>query len=164
MNDNLIVCDTPDKIHMFSLLSMKGRLKLEMKGLRFKPIQGQSTASVVKKMFGLKKGCRNEKALAMLEAEIERLQNVKEEKEEEPVEALPLRRVPLYKQFVGATVTEVSQVPSTVVGGVTLLFTLKKSTKEQGIVETRITVYTDNHDVQEGVDYHVYTETGGDDG
>ena len=71
MSDEAIVCDTPDKIRFFSLLSMRGRLKMEMRGLRFKPVRGMTTATVVKKMFGLPKSCRNEKALARLEEEIE---------------------------------------------------------------------------------------------
>lgn len=71
MNDDTIVCDTPDKIRFFQLLSMKGRLKLEMKGMRFKPVRGMTTASVIKKMFGLPKGCRNQKAMDALEAEID---------------------------------------------------------------------------------------------
>ena len=71
MSDEAIVCDTPDEIRFFSLLSMRGRLKMEMRGLRFKPVRGMTTATVVKKMFGLPKRCRNEKALARLEEEIE---------------------------------------------------------------------------------------------
>lgn len=74
-----IVCKTPDEIRFFSLLSMRGRLKLEMKGIRFKPVRGMTTATVVKKMFKLPKGCRNEKALAALEAEIERMKKAKKE-------------------------------------------------------------------------------------
>jgi hypothetical protein len=71
MTDEAIVCDTPDKIRFFSLLSMRGRLKLEMKGIRFKPVRGQSTAMVVKKMFGLNPHARRATALAALEAEID---------------------------------------------------------------------------------------------
>jgi hypothetical protein len=67
------VCDTPDKIRFFQLCSMRGRLKLEMKGMRFKPVQGMTTATVVKKMFGLPRSCRNQKALDALEAEIEKM-------------------------------------------------------------------------------------------
>lgn len=73
----MIVCDTPDSIRMFSLLSMRGRLRLEMKGMRFKPVRGMSTATVVKKMFNLPKGCRNQKALDALNAEIERMKEAK---------------------------------------------------------------------------------------
>lgn len=69
--DNLIVCDTPESIRMFSLLSMRGRLKLEMKGMRFKPARGMTTASAVKEMFGLPRNCRNAKALLRLNEEIE---------------------------------------------------------------------------------------------
>ena len=70
----MIVVDTPEGIHFFRLLSLRGRLRMEMRGLRGK---GRSVASVVKKMFRLKKGCRNEKALARLEEEIKTLQEEK---------------------------------------------------------------------------------------
>jgi hypothetical protein len=70
MRGGEIICDTPDSIRFFSLLSMRGRLKMEMRGLRFKPVRGQTTATVVKNLFGLPKSCRNEKALARLEEEI----------------------------------------------------------------------------------------------
>lgn len=66
MEDNM-----KDKVRFFSLLSMRGRLKLEMAGMRFKPVRGQTTGAAIKKMFGLPKGCRNAKALARLEEEIE---------------------------------------------------------------------------------------------
>lgn len=69
--DKPFVADTPDKIRFFQLVSMRGRLKLEMRGMRFKPVEGMTTATAVKKMFGLPKSCRNEKALARLEEEIE---------------------------------------------------------------------------------------------
>lgn len=69
MSDELIICDTPDKIQFFRLLSLRGRLKLEMKGMRFR---GRSTtAAAIKKMFGLPKGCANQKALDRIEQEIE---------------------------------------------------------------------------------------------
>lgn len=69
MSDGVIVCDTPDKIRFFQLLSMKGRLKLEMKGMRFKG--RTTTAAAIKKMLGLPKGCRNQKAMDALEQEID---------------------------------------------------------------------------------------------
>ena len=71
----LIVCDTPEKIDFFRLLSLRGRLKLEIKGLKF----GIPTGPAVKKMFGLAKGCRLTTALAALENEIARLQAEKEQ-------------------------------------------------------------------------------------
>lgn len=69
MTDEMIVCDTPDKIQFFRLLSLRGRLKLEMKGLRFKG--RTTTAAVIKKMFGLPKGCANQKAMDRIEQEID---------------------------------------------------------------------------------------------
>jgi hypothetical protein len=78
MSNEAIVCDTPDSIRFFSLLSMRGRLKMEMRGLRFKPVRGMTTATAVKKMFGLPKSCRNAKALARLEEEIEAMKKAKE--------------------------------------------------------------------------------------
>lgn len=49
------VIDTPQGIEAFNLLAIKGRLSLEMKGLKFKPLPGYgSTFSYVKKTYGLK--------------------------------------------------------------------------------------------------------------
>lgn len=70
MTDKAVVCYTPDSIRFYSLLSIRGRLKLEMKGMRLKPIRGRTMATIVKEMFGLPKSCRNAKALARLEEEI----------------------------------------------------------------------------------------------
>ncbi len=75
MSNQMTVVDTPEGIHFYRLLSLRGRLRMEMRGLRGK---GRSVASVVKEMFGLKKGCRNEKALARLEEEIKNLIKEKE--------------------------------------------------------------------------------------
>jgi hypothetical protein len=69
-----IAVTTPEGIHMFRLLSLKGRLKLEIRGMKF----SIRTGPAVKKMFGLPKGCSLKKALAALETEIERLQNERE--------------------------------------------------------------------------------------
>ena len=77
--EQLRVLDQPGEILFYGLVSMRGRLKLEMAGLRFKPIQGRTTAAHVKKMFGLPKGCRNVKAMAALEAEIEKMKKGKRE-------------------------------------------------------------------------------------
>ena len=70
----MFVADTPEKVHFFRLVALKGRLKLEIKGMRF----GIPTGPAVKKMFGLPKGCRLTTALKALEAEIERLQDEKD--------------------------------------------------------------------------------------
>jgi len=65
--NKMIVCQTPESIAMFRLLSLKGRLKLEVLGLRSRI----STYAVVKREFGFK---GNKKAvLAQLEAHIESL-------------------------------------------------------------------------------------------
>jgi len=48
---DIIVCDTPDKVEAFHALSIRGRLKMELKGLKFR---GGSTFSYVKAKFGLK--------------------------------------------------------------------------------------------------------------
>lgn len=46
---------TPEGIEAFRLLSIKGRLKLELAGLKFKRLAGySSTFAYVKKEFGLK--------------------------------------------------------------------------------------------------------------
>ena len=46
--DHVVVYDTPDSIKLFQLLSMKGRLKLEIAGLRFHV----PTGPAVRKMIG----------------------------------------------------------------------------------------------------------------
>ena len=46
-----IICDTPEKISVFRLLSIKGRLSLELSGMKFR---GRSTFSIVKQEFGFK--------------------------------------------------------------------------------------------------------------
>jgi anion-transporting ArsA/GET3 family ATPase len=51
MNDT-IICDTPEKINAFRLLSLKGALSLEVKGL--KRSRGPSAFATVKAEFGLK--------------------------------------------------------------------------------------------------------------
>ena len=73
--DGPIVCDTPEKIHFFRCLSLRGRLKLEVIGMKFR----QRTGPAVKRMFGLPKGCSLKKALAALEEEIAAMQDAKSE-------------------------------------------------------------------------------------
>jgi len=50
-SDDMIIIDTPDGIEAFRLLAIRGRLKLELSGLRFK---GGSTFAYVKREFGFK--------------------------------------------------------------------------------------------------------------
>ena len=64
---NLIIADTPDKINMFRLLSLKGALKLEMVGMKRR---GRSAYAIIKDEFGFK-GNR-EKVLNQLQEHIER--------------------------------------------------------------------------------------------
>jgi hypothetical protein len=49
--DDLIACDTPEKIQAFRLLALKGALGLEAKGLKRR---GRSALSTVKAEFNLK--------------------------------------------------------------------------------------------------------------
>jgi hypothetical protein len=51
--DGGIMVTGEDDIEMFSLLSIKGRLKLEMKGLKFK---GRPTFAIIKERYGWKGG------------------------------------------------------------------------------------------------------------
>ncbi len=67
---NLIIADTPDKINMFRLLSLKGALKLEMVGMKRR---GRSAYAIIKDEFGFK-GNR-EKVLNQLQEHIERKAN-----------------------------------------------------------------------------------------
>ena len=51
-DNGLIVLDTPEDINMFRMLSLKGALGLEVKGMRIS--RGRSVYSIVKEEFGLK--------------------------------------------------------------------------------------------------------------
>lgn len=52
---NTIIIDTPEGIEAFRLLSIKGRLSLELKGLKFKRgAHGSSTFAYVKREWGFK--------------------------------------------------------------------------------------------------------------
>lgn len=51
----MTVVDTPEGIEAFRLLSIRGRLQLEVKGLSFKRIPGHgSTTTYVKNTYGFK--------------------------------------------------------------------------------------------------------------
>lgn len=51
----MTIVDTPEGIEAFRLLSIRGRLDLEMKGLKFRPLPGHgSTHSYVKNTWGFK--------------------------------------------------------------------------------------------------------------
>ena len=65
--DSVVVIDTPEGIAAFRILALKGKLKLECKGIRMS--RGRTAYSVVKQEFGFK-GSR-EKVLAQLEAWVE---------------------------------------------------------------------------------------------
>lgn len=58
-----LILDTPDGIEMFRLLSIHGRLKLEMKGLRFRI----STFAAVRRELGLTSRVPRDKVLAAWE-------------------------------------------------------------------------------------------------
>lgn len=51
MTNEMIVCDTPETISAFQMLAWRGRLKIELAGMRFK---GGSTFAFIKAKFGLK--------------------------------------------------------------------------------------------------------------
>lgn len=50
-SNRLIVIDTPEGIEAYRLLAIRGRLKLELKGIRFR---GGSTFAYVKREYGFK--------------------------------------------------------------------------------------------------------------
>jgi hypothetical protein len=69
INDNGdIILDTPDEINMFALLSMRGRLHLEIKGIMFR----QSTLKALQRQ-GITKARTRKGALADLNAHIAKL-------------------------------------------------------------------------------------------
>lgn len=51
MKNNSIVCDTPETIDAFRLLSMRGRFKMELVGMKGR---GRSMYSIVKALYGFK--------------------------------------------------------------------------------------------------------------
>ena len=59
----MIICDTPESIEAFRLLAIRGRLKLELRGLKFK---GRSLNSSVKRKYGF--NGNKQKVLAQFEA------------------------------------------------------------------------------------------------
>ena len=65
---NLIVADTPNKIEMYRLLSLKGALRLEIVGLKRR---GRSAYALIKDEFGFK-GNR-EKVLEQFKVHIKRM-------------------------------------------------------------------------------------------
>jgi len=65
---NLIVADTPNKIEMYRLLSLKGALRLEIVGLKRR---GRSAYALIKDEFGFK-GNR-EKVLEQFKGHIKRM-------------------------------------------------------------------------------------------
>jgi len=72
MSNQMIVCNTPESIKMFRLLSLKGRLKLEIVGLRSR----FSTYAEIKREFGFKGNRKS--VLAQLETYIETLMPLRE--------------------------------------------------------------------------------------
>jgi hypothetical protein len=66
MSNELIVCDTPEQIEMFRLLSMRSALRLEMFGMGRK---GKSMATIIKSQFGWKG--KNKELMKQLEDHIE---------------------------------------------------------------------------------------------
>ena len=68
------VLDTPDAIEAWMLLSWRSRLKLEMKGIKFKD---GSTYAFLKKRYGYK-GNR-EKVLAQYEADLRKIGVLRDE-------------------------------------------------------------------------------------
>jgi hypothetical protein len=60
--------DTPEAIEYFALCSMKGRIKIEMSGMRFK---GRSTTAIAKDRFGLPKNWRKAQVLEFVTALVE---------------------------------------------------------------------------------------------
>jgi len=59
----MIVATTPSQIEAFSLLSILGRLRLEIKGIK---LRGRSTFAIVKQRYGFKGN--HEKVLAQYKA------------------------------------------------------------------------------------------------
>ena len=77
--DGTIVVDTPEGIEAFRLLAIRGRLKLEMTGLKFRPIPGYgSTHSYVKRTYGFTGSMASGKVLASFEAHLREIGVLKE--------------------------------------------------------------------------------------
>lgn len=63
-----VVCDSPESIQLFQLLSIRGRLQLEQKGIKFR----LPTTPVVAKMMGVERVTRA-KALEYVQSRIDEL-------------------------------------------------------------------------------------------
>ena len=66
-----IIANTPDSIAAFRLLSIKGRIKLEATGLKFR---GGSTRSAVAAEFGLSPRAKHADFIAAIDAKLATLQ------------------------------------------------------------------------------------------
>jgi hypothetical protein len=84
----MMTFDTPESISYFRLCSMKGRIKLEIAGMRCK---GRSTTAIAKGEFGLPKGWRKAQVLEFVTALVELHQTPQEGAN--PIQVSP----PVYK-------------------------------------------------------------------
>lgn len=63
----MFVADTPEKIKLVQLLSLRGAVKLEARGIKRR---GRSATAIAKQYLGLSRGTNRNKVLEGLEAEI----------------------------------------------------------------------------------------------
>lgn len=70
MNDKILVAKTPTEINFWHLCSLRGALRLESIGMTRR---GASALSVAKRKFGLKRNTTAKEAMAVVQAEIDRL-------------------------------------------------------------------------------------------
>lgn len=73
MQTETIVVDTPQGIEFFRLLSIRGRLKLMSKGIKFKELPGRSTLKVAQSDYGVLSG-RYAAAAVELDALVQKCQ------------------------------------------------------------------------------------------
>ena len=72
----MTILDAPDSIAFFCLLSMRGRIKMEIAGIRFR---GRPTTAIARDRYNLPKGTSRAKVLEHVESVIEKAKAVREE-------------------------------------------------------------------------------------
>ena len=71
MSDKAIMCSTPESVSLFRLLSLKGMVKMEARGMKMS--RGVNATAVVRKELGLKPRAPHALVLEALEKKIAEL-------------------------------------------------------------------------------------------
>jgi hypothetical protein len=71
MTNQAITCDTPEAISVFRLLSLRGMVKMESRGMKMS--RGVNATAVARKEFGLKPRAPHAEVIAAIEAKLAEL-------------------------------------------------------------------------------------------